>query len=513
MEYVFSAIVGVVMGGVVGLFIARRGRAEMEQRLQEERKAAEDEARRLKKEAEIAGREQAVSITAEVEAEAAARRQELNAREDRLHKKEASVEKRDEQLARKDNQITKREKELARREKRVSRQETDLEQTLSEARRQLERVAGLSQDEARQQIVDEVKEEARAQSIDEVIAVEAEARKLAEDRARMVVSAAIQRYAGEHVADRTVTVVSLPSDDLKGRIIGREGRNIRAFEAATGCDLIIDDTPEAVVVSGFNPVRREIAKLALEKLLSDGRIHPTRIEEVVSKTTSEMDQVIRKHGEAATLELEVTNLHPALVKHLGQLHFRQSFGQNVLRHSIEVGFLAGAIAAELGLKEKQARRAGLLHDIGKAVEQEVEGPHALVGAALLKKHGEAKAIIHAVAAHHEDEQPCSVLAHIVAAANALSAGRPGARLETLASFIKRLEDLEALVMEFSGVERCFAIQSGREVRVLVENAEVTDREAQLLCRDIARRVQDELTYPGDIKITVIRETRAVQYAR
>ncbi|MFN3196980.1 MAG: ribonuclease Y [Bradymonadia bacterium] len=513
MEYVISAIVGVALGAVFGLVFARRGRSELESRLAEQQRNAEAEAERLKKEAEIAGREQAVALTSEADAEAARRRQELTTREERLHKKEETIEKRSEQINRKDNQLAKREKELGRREKRVARQEDDLETTLAEARRQLERVAGISQEEARQQLVDEVREDARRKSIEEVIAVEAEARKLAEDRARMVVSAAIQRYAGEHVADRTVTVVNLPSDEMKGRIIGREGRNIRAFEAATGCDLIIDDTPEAVVVSGFNPVRREIAKIALEKLLTDGRIHPTRIEEVVSKATSEMEQVVRKHGEAATLELEVSNLHPVLVKHLGQLHFRQTFAQNVLRHSIEVGFLAGAIAAELGLNEKQARRAGLLHDIGKAIEQEVEGPHALVGAALARKHGEHKAVVHAIAAHHENEQPRSILAHIVGAANALSAGRPGARMETLAAFIKRLEDLEALVLEFDGVERCYAIQSGREVRVLVENAEVTDREAQLLCRDIARRVQDELTYPGDIKITVIRETRAVQYAR
>lgn len=513
MEYAIGAVIGVILGAVVGLVVARKGREETERSLEEGQRSAEAEAERLRKEAEIAGREKAVALTAEAEAEAAKRRQELTSREERLHKKEEALDKRADQFSRKDNQISKREKELARREKRVDRQEDDLEKTLGEARRQLERVAGMSQEEARQKLVDEVREEARQQSIEEVIAVETEARKLAEDRARMVVSAAIQRYAGEHVSDRTVTVVTLPSDEMKGRIIGREGRNIRAFESATGCDLIIDDTPEAVVVSGFNPVRREIAKMALEKLLADGRIHPTRIEEVVSKTTSEMEQVVRKHGEKATLELEVSNLHPVLVKHLGQLHFRQTFAQNVLRHSVEVGFLAGAIAAELGLNEKQARRAGLLHDIGKAVEQEVEGPHALVGAALCKKHGEAKAVVHAVAAHHENEQPRSVLAHIVSAANALSAGRPGARLETLASYIKRLDDLEALVQEFKGVERCFAIQSGREVRVLVENAEVSDREAQLLCRDIARRIEDELTYPGDIKITVIRETRAVQYAR
>ena len=513
MEYVISVALGIVAGAIVGMLTARRGAKASVEELERFRRDTEAAIERSRKEAEIAGREKAVALKTEAELEVGRARQELSKREERLVNKDEATEKKSDLLSKKDTQISRREKDLVRREKRVVRQEADLERTISEARRQLERAAGLSQEEALEQLVDEVREEARERSIDEVQAIETEAKRLADERARRIVAAAIQRYAAEHVTERTVSVVTLPSDEMKGRIIGREGRNIRAFEAATGCDLVIDDTPEAVVISGFNPVRREIARLSLEKLMADGRIHPSRIEELVAKTGNEMEQIVRQHGEAATFSLEVAGLHPELVKALGRLHFRTSFAQNVLQHSIEVGFLAGMMAAELGVNEKHARRAGLLHDIGKSIEHEAEGPHAVVGAALCRKYGESKAVVHAIIAHHEDELPRSVVAHLVAAADALSASRPGARRETLASYIKRLEDLESLAKDFHGVNRCFAIQSGRQVRVLVENTKLSDRDAALLSRDIAKKIEDELTYPGEIRVTVIRETRAVQFAR
>ncbi len=510
-EYLVSAVVGLLIGAAVGLVLARR-RGAASQDVERLRAEAEAEAARIRKEAEIGARESAVALTAEAEKDAARVRHELVRREERLHKKEEQVDAQAEELSRKESRINRREKELVRREKRVTKQEEDLEKTMAESRRKLERIAGLSQDQARGQLIDAVRDDARAASIEEIRAVEAEARRMADERARMIVSAAIQRYASEHVAERTVTVVQLPSEDLKGRIIGREGRNIRAFESATGCDLIVDETPDAVVISCFNPVRREVARLALEKLLTDGRIHPARIEEVVAKCEGEVDGILKKHGEAAVLELEVGGLHPELVKALGKLHFRQSFAQNVLRHSIEVGFLAGVMAAELGLNEQHARRAGLLHDIGKAVDHEVEGPHALVGANLARKHGEKKQVVQAIATHHEDD-PGSVLGHLVAAANALSASRPGARRDTLAGYVRRLEDLEAIAAGFEGVEKVYAVQAGQEVRVLVDNARLSDKDSELLCRDIAKRVHDELGPQGKIRVTVLRETRAVQYAR
>ena len=512
MEIIIGIIVGAVVGLVIGRSFARRVGPGPEV-LAQVRAEADQAIAQARKEAEIAAREEAVGLTADAEKEATRIRQELARREDRLHKKEESVDGKGDQLSKKEAQITKREKDLARKEKKVQTSETELEGSIAEARQKLERLAGISQEDARTLLIDEVRDDARRLSVEEIRAVEAEARKLAEERAQTIVAAAIQRYASEHVVERTVSVVALPSEDMKGRIIGREGRNIRAFEAATGCDLVIDDTPEAVVVSCFNPVRREVGRITLERLLADGRIHPARIEELANKARNEVEQQARQHGDRASLELEISGLHPELIKHLGRLHYRSSFAQNVLQHSVEVGHLAGLMASELGMNAKEARRAGLLHDIGKAIDHEVEGPHALVGAQLCKKYGESKAVVHAVAAHHENEKPGSVLAHLVASANALSAGRPGARREQLAAFVKRLDDLEALAQTFPGVEKCFAIQAGREIRVLVENARLSDQDADLLARDIARKVETDLTYAGEVRVTVVRETRAVQYAR
>ncbi len=512
MELILSIIAGLVVGAVLGRVLSKGGGPSPEE-LERVRSEAEQAIARARKEAEIAAREDAVALTADAERESARIRQEVGKREERLHKKEETVDAKNDTLTKKEAQIAKREKDLSRREKKVQSTELELETALSDAKVKTERLAGISQDEARGLLLDEVREDARRQSVDEIRVVEAEARKLSEERAQMIVAAAVQRYASEHVVERTVSVVPLPSEDMKGRIIGREGRNIRAFEMATGCDLVIDDTPDAVVVSCFNPVRREAGRIALERLLADGRIHPARIEELASKARNEVEQQARQHGERACLDLEISGLHPELVKGLGRLHYRTSFAQNVLQHAIEVGHLTGLMAAELGLNIKEARRAGLLHDIGKSVDHEVEGPHALVGAQLCKKYGESKAVVHAVAAHHENERPGSILAHIVGAANALSAGRPGARRDQLAAFVKRLEDLEALGRTFPNVDKVYAIQAGREIRVLVENARLSDQDAELLARDIARKVEEELTYAGEIRVTVIRETRAVQYAR
>lgn len=356
-------------------------------------------------------------------------------------------------------------------------------------------------------------ENARHESAKQIKLIEEETRDEADKKAKKIIATAIQRYAGDYVSEATVSVVHLPTDEMKGRIIGREGRNIRALEAATGMDLIIDDTPEAVIISGFNPIRREVARISIEKLIADGRIHPARIEEIVAKTTEELDLAIKEAGERATFELGIHGLHHEVIKFLGRLKYRTSYSQNQLQHSIEVGFLAGAMAAELGMNPRHAKRAGLLHDIGKAIDHEVEGSHAMIGADLLKKYGESPKIIHAVRSHHEEEKPETVLAILVQAADALSGARPGARREMLETYVKRLEELERISRSFQGVEKAFAIQAGREIRVIVENSRVSDDDAVLLSKDIATKIEKELTYPGQIKVTVIRETRAVEYAK
>lgn len=514
MEIVFAVIIGLALGALLGRLVAQRaGIAPDAEALARVKTEAEQQVAQARREAEVAAREEAVRMTAETEKDVARQRQELTRREERLHKKEETIDQKADAINKKESLFSKREKDLQRREKKVEKAETDVDAALAEARSRVEAVAGIRQEEARAVLLSEVRDDARKQSIEQIRAVEREARAVADERARMVVAAAIQRYASEHVVEKTVAVVALPSEDMKGRIIGREGRNIRAFEAATGCDLVIDDTPDAVIVSCFNPMRREVGRIVLERVLADGRVHPARIEEIAGRARQEVEQQARQHGERALLELELSGLHPELVKCLGRLHFRSSFAQNVLQHSIEVGHLVGLMAGELGLNVKEARRAGLLHDIGKGVDQDAEGPHALVGAQLCKKYNESKAIVHAIATHHENEAPGSVLAHLVAAANALSASRPGARREQLEGYIKRLDDLEALAATFPAVEKVHAIQFGREVRVLVENARLNDQDAELLARDIARKIETDLTYPGEVRVTVIRETRAVQYAR
>ena len=378
---------------------------------------------------------------------------------------------------------------------------------------QLEHVAGLTRDEAKRNLVQQMVEEARHEAAKRIRQIEEEAKEEADRKAKKIVSIAIERLAGEFVAERTVSAIHLPSDDMKGRIIGREGRNIRAIEAATGVDLIVDDTPETVIVSCHNPIRREIARIALQRLISDGRIHPGRVEEVVRKAEQEVEESVREAGQKAIFEVGIHGVHPEIVKLLGMLKYRYSYAQNVLMHSIEAAFICGAMAAELGLNEKQARRAALLHDIGKALTHEVEGSHAIIGADIARRYGESAKVVNAIAAHHEEVKAETILAPLVDAADALSGARPGARREVLESYVRRLEDLERISNSFKGVEKSFAVQAGREIRIIVEPRSVNDEQATLLAHDVARKIESEMTYPGQIKITVIRELRSTDFAR
>ena len=430
----------------------------------------------------------------------------LDARKEQLEQKSKAVDGREGELQRRDETIRTREAELAERQAECGR-------LVNETREALERVAGLTREEAKRTLIDQMVDEAKHSASKRIRQVEEEAREESDRKAKKIITIAIERLAGEFVADRTVSVVHLPSDDMKGRIIGREGRNIRAIEAATGVDLIIDDTPEAVVVSCHSPIRREIARLALERLISDGRIHPGRIEEVVRKAEQEVEESVREAGQKAIFEVGVHGVHPELVKLLGMLKYRYSYAQNVLMHSIEAAFICGMMAAELGINEKQARRAALLHDIGKALTHEVEGSHAIIGADLARKYGESAKVVNAIAAHHEEVKAETILAPLVDAADALSGARPGARREVLESYVRRLEDLERISNSFRGVEKSFAVQAGREIRVLVEPSQITDDQASTLAREVARKIESEMQYPGQIKVTVIRETRSSEYAR
>ncbi len=502
---------------VIALYVGQRLRPAAlpqsdaeKQRLLE---AAKAEAESLKRQAVLEAKELAQKARADVEAELKTRQGELERRGSDLGERERDLDKRERATTQQGDELLRATKQLASREAAAEAAARAAAQQGIEARARLERIAGLSQVEAKAELVAEVRDEARRSVADEVKKIEDAARLEAEEKSKMIISAAIQRYAGEYVAERTVATVPLPSDDMKGRIIGREGRNIRALEAATGIDLIIDDTPEAVVISCFNPVRREIARIALTRLIADGRIHPTRIEEMVEKATAEVEGQCKEAGEQAAFDLGLGRLHPELIRLLGKLKLRSSGAQNLLQHSIEVGFIAGAMAAELNLPVKTARRAGLLHDIGKAIDQEAEGAHAVIGASVARKLGEPPRVCHAIEAHHGDVPPTDVMDHLVDAANVLSSQRPGARREMLESYVQRLVDLERIATSFPGVERAFAIQAGREVRVIVENSRVTDQQARLLSKDIARRVEAELTYPGQVKVAVIRETRATDYAK
>jgi ribonuclease Y len=465
--------------------------------------------------AEARARQNQIILEAKDEALKVAKTAELENRERRaeLQRYESRLDKKDEQLDQKISQVDERDRRLGLKEQELEGERGKIAQLQDEQRTELARVASLTMEEARGLLLDRVEEEMRDITGRKVRELEIEARERADDRARDIITMALQRYAAEHTAEHSVTVVALPSDDMKGRIIGREGRNIRTLETLTGVDLIIDDTPEAVVVSGFDPIRREVAKRALERLLVDGRIHPARIEEMVAKARTEIDQVMKEAAEAAIYEVGIGGLNPDLVKLLGRLHFRTSYGQNVLRHSIEVAHVAGMLASETGYDPQTMKRAGLLHDIGKAIDHEVEGPHTVIGGELLKRYGFPQAVIDGVVGHHGDVEPVTMVGTLISAADAISAARPGARSEIVSNYIQRLQELESVANSFPGVEKSFAIQAGREVRVVVKPEQLDDLQTARLSRDIAQKIQDTLQYPGQVKVTVIRETRAVEYAK
>ena len=488
---------------------ARESAAKAEQILQSARKEAENTLR----EAALQAKDYQLQVKLDFERETRERKNEISQLEKRLLQKEDTLDRKTEALEARAQEFGKREREIAELEHKLERGNAELKEIIREAKENLERIAGMTAERAKSELVEMIADEARMEAGKKVRAIDEEFKEESGQKAQKMIALAVQRYAADYVAERVVTAVPLPSEEMKGRIIGREGRNIRAFEAATGIDVIIDDTPEAVILSGFNPVRREVARIALTRLVQDGRIHPARIEETVERVTKEVEEIIREAGEQALFDLGLHGIHPELVKLIGKLKYRTSYGQNIYTHSLEVAFLCGMIASELGLSAKVAKRAGLLHDIGKAVDHEVEGPHALIGADLCKKYGESARVIHAIAAHHEDESPRDVLPILVQAADALSGARPGARREMLANYLKRLEDLEKIAKSFAGVEKSYAIQAGREIRIIVDNHKVSDEVATMLARDIAKKVESELSYPGQIRVTVIRETRAVEYAR
>lgn len=515
--YLIPALVVCLVGIAAGYAAARildksrmqTAKADAEEIL----KTANKEAETIKKEALLQAKDKLFQSRTELENEIKDRRGELASREARLLKKEENLERKSGQIEGKEATLAKREKEIEGAHARVKEKEKEADQLIAKQSQKLEQLAGLSMNEAKEMILKRAEEETRLESGRIIRLIEEETKAQADKKAKEIIGSAINRYAADFVAERTVSVVPLPNEEMKGRIIGREGRNIRAMEAATGIDLIIDDTPEAVILSGYNPVRREVARISLERLISDGRIHPARIEEVVKKVSQEIEEAIQEAGQQASFDVGVHGINPELIKLVGKLKYRTSFAQNVYQHSIEVAFLSGIMAAELGLNQKKAKRAGLLHDIGKAVDHEVEGAHAIIGAEIARRYGEPPLIVNAIAAHHGDEEPTSTLAVLVQAADTLSAARPGARREMLENYVKRLEDLERIADSFKEVGKSFAIQAGREVRIIVENSNIGDEGLALLAKEIRKKIEKELSYPGQIKIVVIREARAVEYAR
>ena len=520
-ESVIIAVLGMVvvaLGAYVAVLRsvrkAAKNQAEVEAAKAEEiLQNARKEAETILKDAALQAKDHMLQVKLDFEQETRDRKNELGQIEKRLLQKEDQLDRKHEALDARAAEFGKMEREIAERAKKLDAALQEVEVRKAEVQAELERVAGLTSEQAKAQIVEQVANDARLEAARKIRLMDEEYKEEATQKARKMISLAVQRYAADYVAEHVVSAVPLPSEEMKGRIIGREGRNIRAFEAATGIDVIIDDTPEAVILSGFNPVRREIARISLSRLVQDGRIHPARIEETVEKVTKEVEDTIREAGEQALFDLGIHGIHAELVKLIGKLKYRTSYGQNIYSHSLEVAFLCGMIASELGLNAKVAKRAGLLHDIGKAVDHEVEGPHALIGADLARKYGESARIVHAIGAHHEDESPKDILPILVQAADALSGARPGARREMLANYIKRLEDLEAIAKSFAGVEKSYAIQAGREIRIIVDYQKIGDDAATLLARDIAKKIETDLSYPGQIRVTVIRETRAVEYAR
>ncbi len=517
---VIAGVIGAVVGAAIGVSLGKKrgggsdaARADAAREAERVRTAARAEVDALKQAAEVEGKEAALKLKAAVDDELRARRAELSKDEETIANREREVDRARKDAERRVADLDKRERAVEGKAKQVDALVEKAEDAQAKAKAKLEEVAQLTEAEARKRLEDEIRAQARAAVAGDIRKIEQEAEEQATARAKTVIATAIQRYASEFVHERTIAVVPLPSDDLKGRLIGREGRNIRALEAATGIDMIIDDTQEAITISCFNPVRREIARLAISALVADGRIHPTRIEEVVKKAEKDVEKVCKEAGEQAVFDLGIHRVHPELVRQLGSLKFRTSYAQNLLLHSVEVGYLAGLMAAELGANVKLARRAGLFHDIGHAVDHEHEGNHAEIGAALARKLGESPRVCQAIAAHHSDVAGGGVLDHLVAAANQLSSARPGARREQLASYVKRLDDLEAICRRFGGVEKAFALQAGREVRVMVQNDQIDDAQAMMLSKDIARAIEAEASYAGQVRVVVLRETRASDYAR
>ncbi|MBG3875815.1 ribonuclease Y [Desulfovibrio oxamicus] len=510
---VVGAIIGAASGYALHRYVSSKRIAdanELAKRIVEE---ARKEAQAQKKEILLQGQDEIFHQKRELEHEFKERERELKARDRKMQEQGERLEEKLEKATEKEHEVLAAEKELTRRERHLADMEEQISSRIDEQERRLQEISGLTAEEAKTRLFEDIESRTRHEAAKMIRLIETESKETADRKAKEIIANAIQRYAGDYVGEQTVTAVTLPSEDMKGRIIGREGRNIRALEAATGVDLIIDDTPETVILSAYSPLRRQVAKMALERLIQDGRIHPARIEDIVRKCEQELEVQIREVGEQATFDAGVHGIHPDIVRLLGQLKYRTSFSQNVLQHSLEVAALCGMMAAELGMDIKKAKRAGLLHDIGKAVDHEVEGPHAIIGSDIAKKYNESKEIIHAIAAHHEDTPPKSALAVLVQAADGLSGARPGARKELLENYVKRLEDLENIATGFEGVAKAYAIQAGREIRVMVNSDNVDDDQTYMLCKDIAGKIEKNLTYPGQIRVTVIRERRAVGFAK
>lgn len=516
-ESILIGVAALGLGTAAGIYgrkiIGKRKIAEAEVRTKAILDEAASQAKTIRKEAELEAKDAQLKRRASFEKEMQEKQRELQGVEKRLQLKEDNLEKKFNVVETREEDLLRQEKQIQDRKNQLTDRERQYSELLQETQRALERAAGITMDDAKKQLRETLIDEVKRDAATSMMKIEEEAKAEAEKKAKYIVASTIERLASDYVSERSLSIVQLPNEELKGRIIGREGRNIRAFEAATGIDVVIDETPDAVILSGFNPVRREIARITMERLLQDGRIHPSRIEEMVAKATEEVDASIIQAGEQAFLELKLPKAHPEIVKLLGALKYRFSYAQNVLRHSIEVGFVCGMMAAELGIDEMKARRGGLLHDIGKAVSHEVEGAHALIGMDFCKKYKEDEAVCHAVGAHHEDIPQIYALDCLVDAADALSGARPGARREMLESYIKRLEELERISLSFKGVEKAYAVQAGREIRVMVNFQEVTDAQAFVISKDIARKIEQEMTFPGQIRVTVIRETRAVEYAK